>query len=341
MVTTRGSTAEPSKAQPPPPDLIQMIQQQSQLLKQMEQRLANLEATPTSANPTTVTTPVDITPGSYQFIKDPCERIKTAEVPKFDGKKEVEAWVIRFKKYCRLIKLTEDSDILTAMGIAMEEKAALWWEHAEDGITSWEAARTALLRTYGDPRKQKDSANRLKKLPQGSMTISEYFMEIENLNIYAQLNPETLPTFLEPGLNDDLRKRMEIMQSLQPVEAYSEWKKRALEQGIYLEAGKRKNVDRKKDGIKLTEDTEGKNQLVSREEKDRRIVAGECIKCGRQGHIAKNCRKGWISTELGEKRVASGSNELPRNPKRQLITQPDGCIRSISSYMEPEDSGKE
>ena len=91
------------------------------------------------------------------------------------------------------------------------------------------------------------------------------------------------------------------------------------------------------------EDTEGKNQLVSREEKDRRIAAGECIKCGEQGHIAKNCRKGWTLSEigLGEKRVASGSNELPRNPKRQLIIQPDGSIRSISSYMDPEDSGKE
>ena len=189
------------------------------------------------------------------------------------------------------------------------------------------------------------------------MTIAEYFMEIENLNIYAQLNLETLPIFLEPGLNDDLRKRMEIMQSVQPVDTYPEWKKWALEQGIYLEAGKKKSIDRKQSQArdstsfvqhKLNEDTEGRNQLVSREEKDRRIAAGECIKCGKQGHIARNCRKGWtkeVFSELGEKRVASGSNELPRNPKRQLITQADGSIRSISSYIEPpsqaEDSGKE
>ena len=362
-----GSTTVPPKTpaqmQPPPPqkqpDLMQVLLQQSQLLKQMEQCLANLETTPTStittvATPagteaTPATTTANNNPTSHQLTKDPCERIKTSEVPKFDGKKEVEAWIVRFRKYCRLIKLTLDADILIAMSIAMEDKAALWWEHAENKITTWEEARGILLRTYGDPRKQKDSANKLKKLPQGSMTIAEFFMEIESLNIYAQLNFETLPTFLEPGFNEDLRKRLEIMQSIQPVETYSEWKKRALEQGMYLEAGKRKTGERKQfrdtTSVKSGEEVDGKSRVVTKEEKDKRMAAGECIKCGKQGHIARNCRKGWtyrndaVSEVLGDKRMSSGSNDIPRNPKRQLITQPDGSIRSINSYVE--DSGKE
>ena len=32
------------------------------------------------------------------------------------------------------------------------------------------------------------------------MTISEFFVEVQNLNTYAQLDDETLPTFLEPEL---------------------------------------------------------------------------------------------------------------------------------------------
>ena len=68
----------------------------------------------------------------------------------------------------------------------------------------------ALTTVYGDPRKKKDCANKLKILSQGSKTISEFFVEVQNLNTYAQLDIETLPTFLEPGLNDDLRRAMGI-----------------------------------------------------------------------------------------------------------------------------------
>lgn len=51
-------------------------------------------------------TPLESNPTPFVFpAKDSSERIKVSEVPKFDGKKEVEAWVIEFKKYCRLIKM--------------------------------------------------------------------------------------------------------------------------------------------------------------------------------------------------------------------------------------------
>lgn len=58
--------------------------------------------------------------------RDPCERIKPSEVPKFDGKKKAEAWVIEFKKHCGLMRLRTDEDILLAMDLAMMDKAALW-----------------------------------------------------------------------------------------------------------------------------------------------------------------------------------------------------------------------
>ena len=209
--------------QQPDINLAALLLQQTQLLQQMERRLANLEgqsmqapealAPPVQA-PAPPATPVQV-PAALQF-EDPCKCIKL-EISKFDGK-DAEAWIINFERYCKIIKLRTDEDILLAMGIAMTGKATLWWHHIEQEVTTWQEAKEAVTCVYGDPRKKKDCANRLKNLSQGSMTISEFFVEVQNLNTYAQLDVETHPTFLEPGLNDDLRRAMEYMESLQPID---------------------------------------------------------------------------------------------------------------------------
>ena len=188
-----------------------MLVQQSQLLQKMEQRLANLEArdqllassaaTPTPpmqapvapAATSAVIPPMQApatlanNPAPYTHpAKDLFERIKTSEVPKFDGKKEVEAWIIEFKKYCRLLKLRSNEDILLAAGIAMIDEADYWWERQEANLTTWEQAKEAVLRVYGDRNKQRNSVTKIKNLQQGSRTISAFFTEADTLNIYAQ-----------------------------------------------------------------------------------------------------------------------------------------------------------
>ena len=64
---------------------------------------------------------------AQQYTEDPCKRIKL-EIPKFDGK-DAESWIINFERYCKILKLKADEDILLAMGIAMTGKATLWWHH--------------------------------------------------------------------------------------------------------------------------------------------------------------------------------------------------------------------
>ena len=73
------------------------------------------------------------------------------------------------------------------------------------------------------------------------MTISEFFVEVQNLNTYALLDVETLLTFLEPELHDDLRRAMEYMDSLQPIDTLKVWKERTLQQGNNPEAACRKD----------------------------------------------------------------------------------------------------
>ena len=236
----------------PDVNLAALLVQQSQLFQRMEQRLANLEAcdqllyAPAASSAATPTppmqvpiapaaasaiTPVGQAPTAPAYTDNPCKRIKF-EIPKYDGKNS-ESWIINFERYCRILKLKTDVDILLAMGIAMTGKATLWCHYMEPEVTTWQEAKEAVTSVYGDPRKKKDCENKLKCLAQDSMTISKFFVEVQNLNTYAQLDVETLPTFLEPRLNDDLRRSMEYMESLQPINPYKAWKERALQQGSY------------------------------------------------------------------------------------------------------------
>ena len=287
-------------------------------------------------------TPPGQAPTAPTYTDNPCKRIKL-EIPKFD-RKDSESWIINFERYCRILKLKTDEDILLAMGIAMTGKATLWWHYMEPEVTTWQEAKEAVTSVYGDPRKKKDCANKLKCLAQGSMTISEFFVEVQNLNTHAQLDVETLPTFLEPGLNNDLRSSMEYMESLQPINTYKAWKERALQRGRYLKAAWKK--DRKYIHNPSLEDgnttPETPNQpddpttaaakgtkpratqsSVPQEEKDSRMAAGECLKCGKFGHIAKNCRTGWKYDLAVTPEIRPIERSKQRNRKRKWKEQAD------------------
>ena len=149
----------------------------------MEQRLANLEvrdqlmASSAATPPPLMQAPATLASSSAPLAnnsapyahpaKDPSETIKTSEVPKFDGKKEVEAWIIEFKKYCRLLKIRSNEDILLAVGIAMIDEAGYLLERQEANLTTWEQAKQAILRVYGDRNKQRNSVTKIKNLQQG------------------------------------------------------------------------------------------------------------------------------------------------------------------------------
>ena len=81
------------------------------------------------------------------------------------------------------------------------------------------------------------------------------------------------------------------------------------------------------------------------------MAAGECVKCGRTGHIGKDCRTGW-KYEAGEegdtpavqviekkrKRETSGNHQS--HNKRRQSNPPDGNVR-ITYIDDDTDSGKD
>ena len=83
--------------------------------------------------------------------KDPRDRIKVNEVPKYDGtdKKGVDEFIQEFIEYCQLIRLNEEY-MLTALNVALTGKAILWWRSQKNTMVSWKQVRVALLEAYGD-----------------------------------------------------------------------------------------------------------------------------------------------------------------------------------------------
>lgn len=78
---------------------------------------------------------------------------------------------------------------------------------------TWSSVKAAIIQ-YGNVLKQDECATKPKQLRQGTMTL---FTEVEDLNLYAQLDPDSLPILLKPGLNVDLRRALSISNSIYPV----------------------------------------------------------------------------------------------------------------------------
>ena len=135
-----------------------------QLLTSMEQRMTVLEVA-LRTRPESPGQPPPMQPQAdpiLQFqmatLKDLCERIETADVPNYYG---TEAWIIEFRKLCRLMRLQADKDILLAVGIVLKEIASIWSAQTQKEVVPWQQAREAVLRAYGDLTKHEGNTNNL------------------------------------------------------------------------------------------------------------------------------------------------------------------------------------
>lgn len=78
------------------------------------------------------------------------------------------------------------------------------------------------------------------------MSIADFFTELEELNLYAQLDPESFPRLVKRALNSDLRHALEISHGVKPIAIYEEWKDKALHLGTQFEAAKRQGTRKPK-----------------------------------------------------------------------------------------------
>ena len=73
------------------------------------------------------------------------------------------------------------------------------------------------LHKYSNILKQEESATKLKKHYEGSMTIANFITQAEDLNLYACFDMETLPTLFKPRLNIALQGALQVAKPIHPI----------------------------------------------------------------------------------------------------------------------------
>lgn len=212
--------------------------------------------------------------------KDLRDWIKYAEVPKYDSINNKDA-VLDFTKYCWFIRISISSPHSVSLW------AGRWWEYAEKARRPGKAKK-AFLRKYGNIFKRDECIEKLTDLYQGSMSIADFFT-------ICTARSGKLPRLLKRRLNSDLRHALEISHGIQPITTYEEWKHRTLRLGTQLEAGEKQgNHGPKKSSIPIP--LKPKATTVPKEERSRRMKG---LKCGKSGHIARECRTGYVHSPEG------------------------------------------
>jgi hypothetical protein len=182
-----------------------------------------------------------------------------------------------------------------------------------------------LQSTYGDPNKELSAWSRLDSLKQGKKSFVSHFAEFRRLIADAGLNEAAQINQLRRSLSDELRQAMVGVEIPSQLNDYAnkislydnDLRYLPSKRSYRYEAPKRENHHRDPDAMEI--DTTNYAPLGSAE-RQKRIKEGSCFKCGRKGHISRNC-----SVPLPQIRARSSSQPSNSAPNRQT------CRRRRSS----------
>ncbi|QRV82945.1 Retrotransposon-derived protein PEG10 [Ceratobasidium sp. AG-Ba] len=208
-------------------------------------------------------------------------------------------------------------------------------------LASWEALEQSFISAFGDPDAARAAERKITDLNQTGTAV-DYWTEFQTLMADLSWNDSAYRAQFRRGLHWMVKEQLSMLPQdptdLDELVAVT----------IRIDNARRENeLDRTRTKAsssaarttttaKVTRtpaSTESTN-YVDQAEKDRRKAGGECIKCGRKGHSAKECRTGWRLLSAKEPKPESRSKKEKDSGK----AAPEA--KSDSSESESE-SGKE
>ncbi|KAB5588124.1 Retrotransposon-derived protein PEG10 [Ceratobasidium theobromae] len=191
--------------------------------------------------------------------------------------------------------------VLTNMG--NNSSAAAWTqpllEQRNRGIEhpylqSWEAFRTAFLLNFDDPAFQLKASDELMAITQTS-SVAEYASRFQALSAQVDWNDGTLMAGFKRGLKPHIRAELTKATLFDSGNrTFEEWVTVAikLDNVLYTRLDKTNNYS-DRTGNTSNSDLKPRGVLVPEDQKELRRKEGRCIKCGKPGHQARECRGKW------------------------------------------------
>ena len=149
------------------------------------------------------------------------------KIPQFQGKLDPEAYLEWERKVEHVFEYHNYSEIKKVQLAAVEftDYASIWWDQLvkdrkrcdAEPVRTWREMKTIMKKRFVPSYYTRDLHRWLQSMKQGSMSVDEYYKEMEMLMIRADLKEEgeTLMSCFLAGLNTEISEIVELQHCLE------------------------------------------------------------------------------------------------------------------------------
>jgi hypothetical protein len=213
----------------------------------------------------------------------------------------------------------KDPNVRQGYAISLLRDAAEKWitPYVEETIprpwNTWEGFKETLKKMFGDIGAKEAAQNKLEKLRQGSRTMTDYWNEFRLLATDAEFEDGTNKRLLLKGMSSKLQEfwaqqereftsteelaewavqkenKINTIKAIQGGQQHYHQQSRNLD-GTYKPQTQIKTTTQGGEAMDLDATNQRRYTNLSTQERERRLKNRLCLRCGKPGHMIKDCR---------------------------------------------------
>jgi len=246
-------------------------------------------------------------------------RPKIREPSTFEGERDnLRGWLAQLAVYFEILGWEDnhDGDKIKYTTCLLRRDAMKWYTPYAEKVqakswTTWDEYQNELKRQFGPVNARDEARAKIRKLRQSQSSMTDYWNDFQLIASTAQMDGATMSEFLVAGMKKELQQAWVLAELDQDdVEAIALWaikKESRMETLKYNknngeESTKIDRTVRNQNGtfksntnyepIDLDATNKGPRLNIPRNEYQRRMVQGLCLRCGKAGHRIQNCNEG-------------------------------------------------